>query len=211
MGACVGKQRRSTKRDEALARQMQMAELNPPQFGSAQNVSGYGTTANPAGFGPTAGQYSGTGQKLGGGAMTATNGYSQNNNPGQNNGGYNPPSTNQSTNQSTKSKTSSNNRGGAQSFGSGQLGGGGGGRVITPPDERRKRQLEAAEQRQTQGFQRGGVSEVKAKALQEGQVKEDLIGRIQMQCRMKSIDEPMGLRLATVAQLQDTLTRLQSQ
>mmetsp|Transcript_2585 Transcript_2585/g.6009 ORF Transcript_2585/g.6009 Transcript_2585/m.6009 type:complete len:158 (+) Transcript_2585:151-624(+) len=76
-------------------------------------------------------------------------------------------------------------------------------------EDRRQLQLEAAEARAKAIAGRGGVSEKKAKELEENHVKEDLIGKIQAYCAMRKKEEPLGLRLASVEQLRDTLRQLQ--
>ena len=99
-----------------------------------------------------------------------------------------------------------------------QLGGGGGhqaqalggGNTPLSAEERRQRQLAAAEQRQKEHAGRGGVTEKRAQELQEQQIKEELIGKIQAYCAMRKKEEPMGLRLASVQQLKDTLNQLQT-
>ncbi|CAD7938292.1 unnamed protein product [Amoebophrya sp. A25] len=103
-------------------------------------------------------------------------------------------------------------RGGSQPLGNGQVLGSAGGAPGSPQsaEERRRLQLQAAEARARQSAGRGGVSEKRAKELEEQQVKEDLIGKIQAYCAMRKKDEPLGLRLATVDQLRDTLRQLQT-
>ncbi|CAD7927327.1 unnamed protein product [Amoebophrya sp. A120] len=100
-------------------------------------------------------------------------------------------------------------RGGSNAFvGQGQLLGGD--VQAKAAEDRRQLQLEAAEARAKATAGRGGVSEKRAKELEEAQVKDDLIGKIQAYCAMRKKEEPMGLRLASVPQLQETLRNLQS-
>lgn len=99
------------------------------------------------------------------------------------------------------------NQGSQQFVGQGQmLGGDVNAKAI---EDRRQLQLEAAEARAKAIAGRGGVSEKKAKELEESHIKEDLIGKIQAYCAMRKKEEPLGLRLASVEQLKDTLRQLQ--
>eukprot|EP01138_Halocafeteria_seosinensis_P010579 gb/GECG01010802.1/.p1 GENE.gb/GECG01010802.1/~~gb/GECG01010802.1/.p1 ORF type:complete len:107 (+),score=12.09 gb/GECG01010802.1/:1-321(+) len=98
----------------------------------------------------------------------------------------------------TATRNSAHHRGGGRALG---------GSYNTNDVDEREARARAAEQRLGNT---AGISDERNAALRDHRVKQDLIGKIELEYRKKGQDPPMGLNTCDIPQLRRTLDRLRA-